>query len=95
MAQTQHFEIYIQRHFSAAHHLRDYPGDCANPHGHNWLVDIFLECSQLNAIGIGCDFCEIKAVVRITEFKFALHVSTESKIRLTRFLCYRTLTLSI
>ncbi|CAG36995.1 related to 6-pyruvoyltetrahydropterin synthase (partial length) [Desulfotalea psychrophila LSv54] len=34
------FEIFIKTHFSGAHHLRDYPGDCEHPHGHNWKVKV-------------------------------------------------------
>ena len=29
-------DIYITTHFCGGHHLRAYPGDCENPHGHNW-----------------------------------------------------------
>jgi len=60
----QHYEIHVQTHFSAAHHLRGYPGNCENPHGHNWTVDVYIECDNLNEIGIGIDFRDVKAVVK-------------------------------
>ena len=61
---TQVFEIYVQTHFSAAHALRGYPGDCARVHGHNWIIDVFVRCNKLNEIGIGLDFREIKESVK-------------------------------
>jgi 6-pyruvoyltetrahydropterin/6-carboxytetrahydropterin synthase len=61
---AQVFEIYVQTHFSAAHALRGYPGDCARVHGHNWIIDVFVRCNELNEIGIGLDFREIKESVK-------------------------------
>jgi 6-pyruvoyltetrahydropterin/6-carboxytetrahydropterin synthase len=58
------FEIYVETHFSAAHSLRGYPGDCARVHGHNWIVAVFIKCRELNEIGIGIDFREIKQAVK-------------------------------
>ena len=61
---TEVFEIYVQTHFSAAHALKGYPGDCARVHGHNWIIDVFVRCMKLNDIGIGLDFREIKEHVK-------------------------------
>lgn len=58
------FEVYVQTHFSAAHALRGYPGDCARIHGHNWIIDVFVRCRDLNTIGIGVDFRDIKLGVK-------------------------------
>ncbi len=58
------FEIYVQTHFSAAHSLNGYPGDCSRIHGHNWIIDVFVRCRKLNDIGIGIDFREIKESVK-------------------------------
>jgi 6-pyruvoyltetrahydropterin/6-carboxytetrahydropterin synthase len=58
------FEVYVQTHFSAAHRLNGYPGDCSRIHGHNWIVDVFVRCSVLNEIGIGIDFRDIKQAVK-------------------------------
>ena len=57
-------ELYIKTHFSAAHFLRGYDGDCARMHGHNWNVEVYIRCSQLNEIGIGVDFKVIKSAVK-------------------------------
>ena len=63
MTGNQHFEICVQTHFSAAHHLREYSGDCKNPHGHNWTVDVYIMCDRLNGIGIGIDFYDVENAV--------------------------------
>ena len=58
------FEVYVKSHFSAAHSLRGYPGDCARVHGHNWMVEVFVRCAELDDIGIGIDFRDIRAAVK-------------------------------
>jgi 6-pyruvoyltetrahydropterin/6-carboxytetrahydropterin synthase len=57
------FEISVATEFSAAHFLRGYPGNCAQVHGHNWTVEVFVRCRELNAIGIGIDFREVKLAI--------------------------------
>jgi len=58
------FEIYVQTQFSAAHSLKDYPGDCVRVHGHNWLVEAYVKCKELDKIGIGIDFKDVKKAVK-------------------------------
>ena len=58
------YELSVNAHFSAAHRLAGYAGPCANPHGHNWEVEIFVRGVKLNAIGILVDFREVKNAVR-------------------------------
>ncbi|MDX8384454.1 MAG: 6-carboxytetrahydropterin synthase [Ghiorsea sp.] len=50
------YELMIETHFSAAHQLRDYPGDCARLHGHNWHVCLYVTCHELDALGLGIDY---------------------------------------
>ena len=61
------FELMIETHFSAAHSLRGYAGDCARLHGHNWHVKLYVECEELDEIGLGIDYKVLK-----TELKAAL-----------------------
>lgn len=58
------FEIYTETHFSAAHALRGYQGDCARLHGHNWTVRIYVRCQKLDEIGMGIDFRIVKEHVK-------------------------------
>ncbi len=54
------FEVFVRTHFSAAHRLADYQGDCARLHGHNWEVTVTLGAQELDAIGLAVDFRELK-----------------------------------
>jgi len=58
------FEIYVKTHFSAAHRLCGYPGDCSRIHGHNWIIEVFVQCRKLNEIGIGIDFRDVKEATK-------------------------------
>lgn len=58
------YEVYVKTHFSAAHYLKGYQGDCARLHGHNWIIEVFVRCRELNEIGIGIDFRDIKTSVK-------------------------------
>ena len=40
------FEIFVRTHFSAAHHLANYAGNCAKWHGHNWEVEATVELAS-------------------------------------------------
>ena len=58
------YEIEKTFEISARHHLTlDYPSKCANSHGHNWIVKIFLHADKLNKNGMILDFTEIKSKV--------------------------------
>lgn len=58
------FEVYVKTHFSAAHSLKGYQGDCARIHGHNWIIEVFVKCKELDEIGIGVDFRDVKQAVK-------------------------------
>lgn len=50
------YELMTETHFSAAHQLRGYPGDCARLHGHNWHVKLYVTCHELDELGLGIDY---------------------------------------
>ena len=58
------FEVFVKGHFSAAHRLRDYEGDCAQWHGHNWEVTATLQAEMLDPLGIAVDFRKVKQVLK-------------------------------
>jgi 6-pyruvoyltetrahydropterin/6-carboxytetrahydropterin synthase len=58
------YEISVKTHFSAAHHLRGYRGTCADIHGHNWEVEVFIRGERLDRDGFLVDFRKIKADLR-------------------------------
>lgn len=50
------YEVKIIATFSAAHSLRDYPGNCRNVHGHNWKVEVVVQSNNLDKTGMSIDF---------------------------------------
>ncbi len=58
------FELRVEVDFAAAHHLEGYPGDCARPHGHNFVVEIYARSKGLDSIGIAMDFRKLKGAAK-------------------------------
>lgn len=54
------FELSVEGHFSAAHQVKGYPGDCASIHGHTYRVKVILEVENLDTIGMAIDFRQVK-----------------------------------
>ncbi|RMH19638.1 MAG: 6-carboxytetrahydropterin synthase QueD [Gammaproteobacteria bacterium] len=54
------FTLKILTDFAASHQLRDYPGECARLHGHNWKVEVEVSAGQLDQQGMVMDFKDIK-----------------------------------
>lgn len=57
------FEICVKASFSAAHFLKDYPGDCSRLHGHSFDVEVYVRCGGLNEMGMGVDFRDVHRAV--------------------------------
>lgn len=58
------FTLRVLTDFASAHTLRGYPGQCANLHGHNWKVEVEVEATALDEIGMAVDFKVIKNLAR-------------------------------
>ncbi|BCA79737.1 6-carboxytetrahydropterin synthase QueD [Desulfuromonas sp. AOP6] len=54
------YRLTIFTHFSAAHNLMHYQGDCENLHGHNWKVEVTVAAKELDKAGLGIDFKILK-----------------------------------
>ncbi len=54
------YRLTVESEFSAAHHLRDYPGKCSQLHGHNYRVEVTVEGEQLDKSGMLADFGALK-----------------------------------
>ncbi len=59
------FDIFVRTHFSSGHHLRNYPGNCEKPHGHNWKVEVTVRATELDELGMGIDFKTLKKTVNV------------------------------
>ncbi|MCI5142396.1 MAG: 6-carboxytetrahydropterin synthase QueD [Candidatus Electrothrix sp. ATG1] len=60
------YDIFIKTHFSGGHHLRNYPGNCEKPHGHNWKVKVTVRARELDTLGMGIDFKVLKKEVNMS-----------------------------
>ena len=58
------YTLKILTDFASAHTLREYPGACARMHGHNWKVEVEVEATRLDEIGMGVDFKVTKQATR-------------------------------
>ncbi len=57
------YEVFIKTHFSSAHYLRNYPGNCEHLHGHNWDVEVVVGARELDSIDVALDFRALKGIV--------------------------------
>lgn len=49
---------------SGAHSLRlDYESKCSNLHGHNWIIEIYMQSKELDENGMVMDFTHIKKAI--------------------------------
>ena len=55
------YELTVKDHFDAAHALRGYDGPCRHLHGHTWDVEVSVEGTELDEVGILYDFKDLKA----------------------------------
>ncbi len=54
------FEVIATTGFSAAHRLKYLDGKFENLHGHNWTATVTVSARDVNAMGVGIDFIELK-----------------------------------
>jgi 6-pyruvoyltetrahydropterin/6-carboxytetrahydropterin synthase len=54
------YHVTIETHFSAAHYLRHYRGQCENLHGHNWKIEVTVSSDNLDETGMALDFTILK-----------------------------------
>jgi len=57
------FEISVETHFSAAHRLKGYVGDCSRLHGHNWRVVATVVGTEIKSPGMIIDFKKLKEIM--------------------------------
>ena len=57
------FELSVDTHFSAAHCLEGYQGDCARMHGHTWKVTATIAGTEQDDVGMVVDFKAVSAAL--------------------------------
>lgn len=58
------YTLKVVTDFAASHSLRDYEGQCQRLHGHNWKVEVEVNASKLDNVGMGMDFKQIKRATK-------------------------------
>ncbi len=58
------YTMKIVTDFAAAHWLRNYDGPCNRLHGHNWKVEVQVSAQDLDSVGMGLDFADIKTATK-------------------------------
>lgn len=57
---TRLYTLKVLTDFAASHALRNYEGACQRMHGHNWKVEVEATATQLDNVGMGIDFKQLK-----------------------------------
>lgn len=56
--------VGIRLYFDSAHQLRGYEGKCSRLHGHRWEIELAVEATRLDKIGMAYDFTKLKEMVQ-------------------------------
>lgn len=55
------YRVKKRLEIAGAHRLSlDYESKCSNVHGHNWIIEIYMQSKELNKNGMVMDFTHIK-----------------------------------
>ena len=58
------YRVQKRLEISGAHDLTlDYNSKCKNLHGHNWIINIYLQSQELDHNGMVLDFTHIKKMI--------------------------------
>ena len=92
------YTVSIEKSFSAAHFIQDYPGACARLHGHNYKLVITVEADKLDDLGMAIDFHELKNITNnvvemldhqnLNELDFFSHQNPTAE-NISRFVYFR------
>jgi 6-pyruvoyltetrahydropterin/6-carboxytetrahydropterin synthase len=63
--------------FDAAHQLRDYPGKCANLHGHTYKLEVCIAGEKVSELGMLYDFFDMKKLMQGVVEKLDHHFINE------------------
>lgn len=59
------YRVKKRLEIAGAHKLSlDYESKCSNIHGHNWIVEIYIQSKDLDCNGMIMDFTHIKKEIR-------------------------------
>lgn len=58
------YRVGVRGFFSAAHRIKDHPGECKNLHGHTYVVDVEVEGNTLDSTNKLVDIGILKSILR-------------------------------
>ena len=61
---SQAYQVTKVIHFCYGHRLLEYEGKCRHLHGHNGVLEVDVDTSTLDSLGMVVDFGEINEVVK-------------------------------
>ncbi|MDX1496384.1 MAG: 6-carboxytetrahydropterin synthase QueD [Salinisphaeraceae bacterium] len=62
------YTLKVRTEIAASHIIEGHSGKCARLHGHNWKIDVEVQVKQLDPLGMGMDFADLKAETKaVTE----------------------------
>ncbi len=64
------YYVTVIKHFSAAHHLRDYEGKCERQHGHNYKIELELKSPLVDRSGMVADFTTVRQALEKLLLRF-------------------------
>lgn len=78
--------IIVTRHveFEAAHLLDDYPGACANLHGHSYKLEVSISGQRDNKFGFVMDFKDLNTMLKeiVPDHAYIYNTNSASDIEL-------------
>lgn len=57
------YTLIVRAGFEAAHDIPGHKGKCARLHGHGYRIEAEFQGTELNEIGMLCDFADLKEVL--------------------------------
>jgi len=57
------YKLNVITHFSAAHRLKFYPGECERIHGHNYKIKVTVAGDELDELGMLMDLMVLRTIV--------------------------------
>lgn len=62
------YTLKVLTEIAASHIIEGHSGKCARLHGHNWNIEVEVQCIQLDELGMGMDFADLKTETKaVTE----------------------------
>ena len=87
------YRVKKRLEIAGAHRLNlDYESKCSNVHGHNWIIEIYMQSRELDSNGMVMDFTHIKQEIHdVLDHKYINDVIQENPTaeNIAKWICER------